>query len=145
MAGGIPGTDILKCSRLILEYPCLKEFTIFTKLKKLITISILLLGITFISFAQNKQGIITQDATTKIIKFFPNPATSNINFEMLNGLDKTYTLQLFNFMGKKVFELTPSSQRTNLSLNGFFRGVYIYQLRDRFGKIIDSGRFQVVR
>lgn len=48
-------------------------------------------------------------------------------------------------MGKKVYELIPASQRVNLSLNGFYRGVYIFQLRDKSGKIIDSGRFQVVK
>lgn len=122
----------------------LKEFITFTILKKLITILILLSGITFTSFAQNKPGI-SEEITAKIIKFFPNPATSNINFELQQGYDKSYTLQLFNFMGKKVYELTPSSQRINLSLNGFYRGVYIFQLRDKYGKIIDSGRFQVIR
>ncbi|MEO6733712.1 MAG: T9SS type A sorting domain-containing protein [Ferruginibacter sp.] len=76
---------------------------------------------------------------------FPNPATSNINFELGQGFNKSYTLQLYNFMGKKVSELTASSQRINLSLSGFYRGVYIFQLRDRFGKIVDSGRFQVIK
>ena len=113
-------------------------------MRKLITISFILFGITFTSFAQNKPAT-TQDGSAKIIKFFPNPATSNINFELQPGYDKAYTLQLFNFMGKKVYELLPTSQRINLSLNGFYRGVYIFQLRDKFGKIIDSGRFQVVR
>jgi len=113
-------------------------------LKTVITISIFLIGITFTSFAQNKQGT-SDEATAKIIKFFPNPATSDINFELTHSYDKSYTLQLFNFMGKKVYELVPSSQRINLSLNGFYRGLYIYQLRDRFGRIIDSGRFQVIR
>ncbi len=118
--------------------------TTFTFLKKLITILILLFGITFTSFAQNKPGI-SDEVSAKIIKFFPNPATSNINFELRQGYDKFYTLQVFNFMGKKVYELSPSSQRVNLSLDGFYRGVYIFQLRDKSGKIIDSGRFQVIK
>lgn len=122
----------------------LKEFATFTFLKKQITILILFFGITFTSFAQIKTGI-SEDGTAKIVKLFPNPATSNINFELLRGYDKSYTLQLFNFMGKKVYELISSSQRINLSLNSFYRGVYIFQLRDKDGKIIDSGRFQVVK
>jgi hypothetical protein len=85
------------------------------------------------------------DASAKIIKFFPNPATSNINFELPRGYDKSYTFQLFNFMGKKVYELIPNTQRINVSLDGFYRGVYIFQLRDKTGKIIDSGKFQVIR
>ncbi len=122
----------------------LKEFTTFTVLNKLISILILLFGLTFTSIAQNKPGI-TPDGTAKIIKFFPNPATSNINFELQQGYDRSHTLQIFNFMGKKVYELLPSNQRINLSLSGFYRGVYIFQLRDKSGKIIDSGRFQVIK
>jgi hypothetical protein len=62
-----------------------------------------------------------------------------------DGYDKTYSLQIFNFMGKKVAEFSPVGLRINLSLNGFYRGVYIFQLRDKSGKITDSGKFQVVR
>ncbi len=118
--------------------------TTFTLLKKLITILILSFGITFTSFAQIKP-IISEEVSAKIVKLFPNPATSNINFELKQGYDKSYKLQLFNFMGKKVYELIPSTQRVNLPLDGFYRGVYIFQLRDKSGKIIDSGRFQVIK
>jgi hypothetical protein len=48
-------------------------------------------------------------------------------------------------MGKKVGETNAATQRIIFSLDGFYRGVYIFQLRDRYGKIIDSGKFQVVR
>jgi hypothetical protein len=89
--------------------------------------------------------VVQGDPGARITKFFPNPATSNINFELQRGYENQYTLQLYNFMGKKVYELAPSGSRINLSLNGFYRGVYIFQLRDKTGKIIDSGRFQVIR
>ena len=113
-------------------------------MKKILYILLLLIGINFTSFAQNKPGP-NGDASAKVIKFYPNPATSNINFELKGTYDKSYSLQLFNFMGKKVLELNPSTQRINLALDGFYRGVYIFQLRDKTGKIIDSGRFQVIR
>ena len=48
-------------------------------------------------------------------------------------------------MGKKVYEFKPNTEHINLSLEGYYRGVYIYQLRDSNGKIIESGKFQVVR
>ena len=113
-------------------------------LKTILAILILLFGLTFTSFAQIKPGI-TRDATTKVVKFFPNPATTNINFELQGRYDKAFTLQVFNFMGKKVYELVPSNQRINVSLDGFYRGVYIYQLRDKAGRIVESGRFQVIK
>ena len=113
-------------------------------LKRIITITLLLFGITFTSFAQTKPAR-PGDITAKISKFYPSPATSNINFELVGVLGKSYTLQVYNFMGKKVYEITSASQRISLSLNNFFRGVYIFQLRDQGGKLIDSGRFQVVK
>jgi hypothetical protein len=48
-------------------------------------------------------------------------------------------------MGKKVFEINNPSQLTNLSLSGFYRGVYIFRLSDKDGKVLDSGKFQVVK
>lgn len=85
------------------------------------------------------------DAAEKIVKFYPNPASTSINFELPGAYTKAHSMQLFNFMGKKVREINISTPLINLSLDGFYRGVYIYQLRDRYGKVVDSGRFQVVR
>ena len=48
-------------------------------------------------------------------------------------------------MGKKVNEITKMPPRINMSLDDFYRGIYIYQLRDKDGIIIDSGKFQVVK
>jgi len=78
-----------------------------------------------------------------MIRFYPNPATSVINFDFQKTVDKTYSLQIFNFMGKKVFELKTLSSKMNIELNDFYRGIYIFQLRDKNGSIIESGKFQV--
>jgi hypothetical protein len=116
----------------------------FTILKQLLTILIFLLGICISSYAQNK-SVNSVDESAKMIKFFPNPATSYINFELQKGYDQSYSLILFNFMGKKMEEFAPGSQIINLSLNSFYRGIYIFQLRDKKGNIIESGKFQVVK
>lgn len=84
-----------------------------------------------------------QEATAKIIKFYPNPATSIINFDFQKGYDKSYNFQIFNFLGKKVFEINNVTPRTIVNLSDFYRGVYIFQLKDKSGKMIDSGKFQV--
>jgi len=79
----------------------------------------------------------------KVLRFYPNPASGVINFEFLKPVQKDLTLQVFNFIGKKVFELNGVSQKTSVSLNDFYRGVYIFQLRDKSGRIVESGKFQV--
>jgi hypothetical protein len=79
----------------------------------------------------------------RIVKFYPNPATSVITFDFQQGYDKTYNLQIYNFIGKKVQEIPNISPKTTVNLNDFYRGIYIFQLKDKTGKVIDSGKFQV--
>lgn len=78
------------------------------------------------------------------IKFYPNPAITQITFDFQGNYDKTYSFQIYSFIGKKVYEL-PSLQTVKLTVDlaAFFRGVYIFPLKDKNGKIIESGRFQV--
>ena len=84
------------------------------------------------------------EATAKIVKFYPNPAISFITFDLQQGSDKSsYSLQIFNFIGKKVQEVSNVTPKTTVNLNDFYRGMYIFQLKDKSGKVIDSGKFQV--
>jgi len=86
-----------------------------------------------------------QGPEAKIVKFYPNPATSIITFDFQNNSDKTYSFQIYNFLGKKVYESPNITPRTTVNLNDFIRGVYIFQIRDKNGKVVDSGRFQVAK
>lgn len=83
--------------------------------------------------------------STKVVRFYPNPASTIINFEFSKPVQRDYILQLFNFVGKKVYELNAVSQKTSVPLIDFYRGIYIFQLRDKTGRIIESGKFQVSR
>ena len=82
-------------------------------------------------------------ANARVIKFYPNPATSIINIDFTNGYEKNCSFQIFSFVGKKVYEMNNLSPKTKVTLNDFYRGIYIFQLRDGNGKVIDSGKFQV--
>jgi hypothetical protein len=112
--------------------------------KRLSLILILLFGLIFTSFAQIKTSG-SGDEEAKYLKFYPNPATTTIAFEFVSDFDKSYSIQIYNFMGKKVYELKATSQTVTLPLDDFFRGMYIYQLRDGNGTIVESGKFQVVK
>ncbi|MDF2187527.1 T9SS type A sorting domain-containing protein [Paraflavitalea sp. CAU 1676] len=83
------------------------------------------------------------EPVAKIIKFYPNPATSFITFDFQRGYDKNYTLQIFNLPGKKVHEVTEITPKTTVNLSDFFRGIYFFQLRDKAGRLIEAGKFQV--
>lgn len=80
---------------------------------------------------------------SSIVRLYPNPATTVITFDFRKTPEKGHTIQLYNFLGKKVYEASNLSQRTPINLSDYIRGVYIYQLYDKTGKLVESGKFQV--
>ena len=112
-------------------------------MKRIFYIIIFIAGLSFSSNAQVKSTYETADAKT--VKFFPNPATSFINFEFEKNYNDNFKLEIFNFIGKKIVDLKVSDRKITVPLTDFYRGVYIFQLRDQKGNIVESGKFQVVK
>jgi len=79
----------------------------------------------------------------RITRFYPNPAVSQITFDFDPNMDQNYSFQVYNFVGKKVLDLSSVNPRTVVNVTDFYRGVYIFQVRDRSGRLVDSGKFQV--
>ncbi len=86
-----------------------------------------------------------QSNKVEIIKCYPNPASSFVNFEFDKNIDKSYTLQVYSFVGKKMVETPVSNNKITVTLNDFNRGLYVYQLRDKSGQTVMAGKFQVVK
>ncbi|MEO7314274.1 MAG: T9SS type A sorting domain-containing protein [Ginsengibacter sp.] len=112
-------------------------------MKKYFYILLFILAFSFDSSAQVKRNLL-QDVSSSV-KFYPNPAVSFINFEFDKDYDKSYTLYIYSFIGKKVVELKFSELKMTVPLNDFYRGVYIFQFRNKQGTVIESGKFQVVK
>lgn len=90
----------------------------------------------------------TDNSTTqvKFIKTYPNPAITIVNIEFQKGYNRFYSLQILNSLGKKMYmaKSIPTSFSIDLRKEKFYRGIYIYQLLDRKGAIIESGKILVV-
>ncbi len=80
---------------------------------------------------------------TKVVKFYPNPAVSFITFDIQRPIEKGYVIQIYNFLGRQVLTYAVSSNKVTVPLDNLFRGVYIFQLRDKSGNIVESNKFQV--
>jgi hypothetical protein len=94
--------------------------------------------------AQTKTSPVSSvNAQTTIMRSYPNPASSVITFDFQKGYDKGFSIQIYNFLGRKMLEQTNLADRTTINLTDFTRGVYVYQLRDKTGKLVESGKFQV--
>ena len=81
----------------------------------------------------------------RIVRLYPNPATSYITFDLQSGYEKGYSIQVYSFLGKKMLERQNVPQKVTVELNEFNRGLYMYHLVDAAGKIIESGKFQVTK
>ena len=100
----------------------------------------------FIGQAQSEKSQPATDGGSKIVKLYPNPATTVINFEIQqHNNDQLYDLIVYNFLGKKIEQLKGISNRTSLSLSNYYNGLYIFQLRDQRGNLVESGKFNVIK
>jgi hypothetical protein len=93
--------------------------------------------------AQNQARIAAVVEPEVKVLFFPNPAITQITFNFEKGYEKNQSIQIFNFIGKKVYESNSVLPKTTVDLADFYRGVYIFQIRNQAGKILQSGKFQV--
>ena len=105
-------------------------------MKRLLLIAFVL----FTTVLQAADGPITADP---IVRLYPNPATSFVNLDLGRALNKGYSIQVFSFLGRKMHESANISQIIRLGVTDYNRGVYIYQLRDRNGRLVETGKFQV--
>jgi Secretion system C-terminal sorting domain len=97
-----------------------------------------------VAHAQSRLPGFPDNTSGPTVHFYPNPANSFITFDDFSKkYDRSYSIQIFNFCGKKVFEFNLGDQKNMVNLSDFFRGIYIFQLRDPNGKIVESGKFQV--
>ena len=82
--------------------------------------------------------------TNKVTRFYPNPATSIINFEFDKSVESTSVISIYSFYGKKMSEQRLSNNKVSFILDdNYTRGLYVFQLRDQTGKLLESGKFQV--
>jgi len=116
----------------------------FVVLKKYFYILLFFISLHFISNAQVKPAHVFSESENTV-KFYPNPAVNVINFEFNKDYDNSYTLLIFNFLGKKIEELKVNDIKMTISVTDFYRGVYIFQLQDNHGNIVETGKFQVIK
>lgn len=117
----------------------------FVSLKRILLISSIILLSTCFSQAQESRGPGGPENNGKILKIYPNPATSYITFDIQKSYQRNLTITVYSFLGKKMSETQNVNEKTTLTLTDYNRGMYVYHLTDQSGKVIDTGKFQVSR
>jgi uncharacterized SAM-binding protein YcdF (DUF218 family) len=116
------------------------------KLKKLIFILSFIVGISFSSIGQTTLEPNNGTEQIKYLNTYPNPANAIVNFKFQKGNSRAYSIQILNSIGKRMYEAKslPGFFSIDLKAERFYRGIYIYQLVDRNGIVIESGKILVV-
>ncbi len=77
------------------------------------------------------------------VRFYPNPATNFITFDIKEPIERGLVLQVYSFLGRQISSVPVNGSRVTLNLSQFFRGVYVVQLRSANGKVLETHKFQV--
>lgn len=115
----------------------------FGSLKRFLPILIFILLIATHSQGQSSRNTPGTETSDRIIKLYPNPATTYITFDLQKGYERGMSIQIYSFLGKKMTEVSNAPQKSTIDLNDFNRGLYMYHLLDASGKVVESGKFQV--
>ena len=105
----------------------------------------MLLCASVLSFSQKVTPPVPASNDVKNIRFYPNPASTTINFEFKDQVEKGTILQVFNFLGRQVLTIPVSGSRVSVNVTDLIKGVYIFQLRTSNGRILETNKFQVSR
>jgi hypothetical protein len=121
----------------------LKNKSKFVSLKRILPIlSIILLMAVLPAKAQVSRTSPTTEASDKV-KIYPNPATAYITFDMQGSYEKGLAIEIYSFLGRKMYETQNVAERTTIDLAQYNRGVYIFHIKDQSGKVLQTGKFQV--
>jgi hypothetical protein len=113
-------------------------------LRKILLIASIILLSTVAHSQATKASFASSTTQVGILRFYPNPATTVITFDFQRSYDKGYSIQIYNaVLGRKMIEQTNIPDKLTIDLGNFTRGVYVYQLIDRTGKLVETGKFQV--
>ena len=120
----------------------MKNKSKFVSLKRILPILSIILLTAIHSQAQPPRNVPATDAGEKV-KLYPNPATSYITFDIQKNYQKGMSIQVYHFLGRKMYETQNILEKTTLILGDYSGVVYIYHVRDQNGRLVDSGKFQV--
>jgi hypothetical protein len=97
------------------------------------------------SFAQKSLGQFAGTQQKSSVRFFPNPASTNITFEFNSIAEKGCNLHIYSFLGRQVLSIPVTGSRVSVNLTDLIKGVYVFQVKDANGRILATNKFQVSR
>lgn len=88
-------------------------------------------------------GINNLTAPTASVNVFPNPATTEVNISVSNGI--ATQADIYDITGQKIHSYQLKNSLSSISTSTYNPGLYFYKLYDRNGNELKMGKFTVTR
>ena len=113
-------------------------------MRRVLLLITLIISLSVFTDAQSPR-LPSSETASPVLRFYPNPATTVINFDFQSNFEKGCALTIYNFMGQEVYSAKNIAAKTTVNLNtdNFKRGLHFYRLYDASGKLLETNRFQV--
>jgi hypothetical protein len=83
---------------------------------------------------------VTNYSNGDYVSVYPNPVVSLLKVEYKLGIHRELTLKVYDMSGREVLERKQLKSGDQVNMSGLIRGIYQYQLLDKVGKLISSGK-----
>lgn len=84
-------------------------------------------------------------ARSSTVEVYPNPASSEVNFNVNGNPGEEYILDVYDITGKKMTSFPVRNNFASLTTANYSAGLYIYRLSAHDGTQISMGKFSVVK
>lgn len=88
-------------------------------------------------------GLDEVSASAANVDAYPNPASTEVNFRVSGKI--AYSITVYDITGKKVGTSAIRNNMANVNTANYSPGLYIYQVYDKNGTLLNVGKFSVVR
>lgn len=89
-------------------------------------------------------GINELNAPSTNVNVYPNPASDNVYFN-ISGNDMGSYVNVYDMTGKQINSYAIRNNRANISTQYYNAGLYFYQIYDKSGSLMKTGKFSIVR
>jgi len=77
------------------------------------------------------------------VDVYPNPASTQVNFKVSGSGINAYGIEVYDITGKKISTNAVKDNMASINTSTYASGLYIYQVYDKSGALMNVGKFSI--